>query len=175
VAAATLASRSTGSIDRALWEVEATLGPLLPVADASGPQEVAPLATGVVATPHRLAAEMLGSLIAQGSRFLEVLVVVETWSFISLWLPIAVRRVIYAPGFSTGEVVLVEQSRPELLWPVDIILGAGGNAVISGRWRAFALGQRLRVGDHLIFRFKVGTLEASVQIFATTGVRRTFP
>jgi hypothetical protein len=64
---------------------------------------------------------------------LELLVVVEAWSFISLWLPDAVRRVIYAPGLSTREVVLVEQSRPELLWPVDIILGVGGNAVLSGR------------------------------------------
>jgi hypothetical protein len=41
--------------------------------------------------------------------------------------------VIYAPGASSGEVTLVEQSRPELLWPVDIILGAGGNTVFSGR------------------------------------------
>jgi hypothetical protein len=71
--------------------------------------------------------------------------------------------------------VLVEQSRPELLWPVDIILGAGGNAVLSGRWRAFALDHRLRVGDHLVFRFKLGTLEASVRIFAATGVHRTYP
>jgi hypothetical protein len=83
--------------------------------------------------------------------------------------------VIYAPGSSSGEVVLVEQSRPELLWHVDIILGASGNAVLSGRWRAFALGHRLHVGDHLVFRFKLGTLEASVHIFAATGVRRTFP
>jgi hypothetical protein len=71
--------------------------------------------------------------------------------------------------------VLVEQSRPELLWPVDIILGAGGNAVLSGRWRAFALGHRLRVGDHLVFRFKLGTLEASVRIFAAASVCRTYP
>jgi hypothetical protein len=118
---------------------------------------------------------MLGPLIAPRSRFLELLVVVEAWSFITLRLPDAVRRVIYAPGFSTGEVVLAEQSRPELLWLVDIILGAGGNAVLSGRWRAFALGHRLRVGDNLVFRFKLGTLEASVRIFAATGVRRTFP
>jgi hypothetical protein len=90
-------------------------------------------------------------------------------------LPDAVRRVIYAPGFSTGEVVLVEQSRPELLWPVDIILGAGSNVVLSGRWRAFTLGHRLRIDDHLIFRFKLGTLEASVWIFAAINVRRTFP
>jgi hypothetical protein len=118
---------------------------------------------------------MLGPLIAPGSRFLELLVVIEAWSYISLRLPDAVQRVIYAPGFSTREVVLVEQSRPELLWPVDIMLGAGGNSVLSGRWRAFALGHRLRVGDHLVFRFKLGTLEASVRIFAATGVHRTFP
>jgi hypothetical protein len=90
-------------------------------------------------------------------------------------LPDAVRRVIYAPGASSGEVALVEQSRPELLWPVDIILGAGGNAVLFGYWRAFALGHRLRVGDHLVFRFKLGTLEASVRIFTAAGVRRTYP
>jgi hypothetical protein len=83
--------------------------------------------------------------------------------------------VIYAPGASSGEVVLVEQSRPELLWPLDIILGVRGNAVFSGRWRAFTLGHRLRVGDHLVFRFKLGMLEASVRIFAATGVRRTYP
>jgi hypothetical protein len=57
---------------------------------------------------------------------------------------------------------------------VDIILGAGGNAILSGRWRAFALVRRLRVGDHLIFRFKLGMLEASVQIFTAAGVRRTY-
>jgi hypothetical protein len=67
------------------------------------------------------------------------------------------------------------QSRPDLFWPVDIILGAGGNAVLSGRWRAFALGRRLHVGDHLVFCFKLGMLEASVWIFATAGVHRTYP
>jgi hypothetical protein len=51
----------------------------------------------------------------------------------------------------------------------------GGNAVLSERWRAFAIGHRLRVGDHLVFRFKLGMLEASVRIFAAAGVRRTFP
>jgi hypothetical protein len=106
---------------------------------------------------------------------LELLVIVEAWSFISLRLPDAVRRVIYAPGSSSGEVILVEQSRPELLWPIDILLGAGGTTAFSGRWRAFALGHRLRVGDHLVFRLKLGTLEASVRIFTTGGVRRTFP
>jgi hypothetical protein len=86
--------RPVGSIDRALREVEAALGPLPLVADAPGPQEVAPPATGVVATPHRRAAEMLGPLIASGSRFLELLVVVEAWSFITLRLPDAIRRAI---------------------------------------------------------------------------------
>jgi hypothetical protein len=156
------APRPAGSIDRALREVEAALGPLPSVADALGPQEVAPPATRVAATPRRLAAEMLGPLIAPGSRFLELLVFVEAWSFITLRLPDAVRRSIHAPGFSIGEVVLVEQSRLELIWPVDIILGAGGNAVLSERWRTFAVGHHLRVGDHLIFCFKLGTLEASV-------------
>jgi hypothetical protein len=76
---------------------------------------------------------MLGPLIALGSRFLELLIVVGLWSFDSLWLPDAVRRVIYAPSASLGEVTRSEQSRPDLFWPVDIILGAGGNAVLSGR------------------------------------------
>jgi hypothetical protein len=118
---------------------------------------------------------MLGPLVAPGSRFLELLVVVDAWSFVSLRLPDVVRRVIYAPGASSGEVTLVEKSRPELLWPIDIILGAGGNAVLSGHWRDFALGHCLRVGDHLVFRFKLGTLEASVQIFAAAGICRTYP
>jgi hypothetical protein len=118
---------------------------------------------------------MLGPLIAPGSRFLELLVVIDAWSFDSLQLPDAVRRMIYAPGASSGEVALAEQSRPKLLWPVDIILGAGGNIVFSGCWRAFALGHRLRVGDHLVFRFKLGTLEASVRIFAAASIRRTYP
>jgi hypothetical protein len=96
-------------------------------------------------------------------------------SFDSLQLPNAVRRAIYAPDASSEEVMLVEQSRPDLLWPVDILLGEGGNAVLSGRWRAFALGHRLHIGDHLVFRFKLGTLEASMRIFAAAGVRRTYP
>jgi hypothetical protein len=158
-----------------LREVEAALGPLSPAADDPRPHEVAPPATGVVATPRPLAVEMLGPLIALGSHFLELLVAVDTWSFVSLRLPDAVRRVIYAPGASSGEVALVEQSRPELLWPVDIILGAGGNAVLSGCWSSFTLGHRIRVGDHLVFRFKLGMLEASVGIFAAAGVRRTYP
>jgi hypothetical protein len=135
---------------------------------------VAPLANGVVATPRRRAAELLGPLIASGSHFLELLVVFDVLSFDSLRLPNAVWRVIYAPGASSGEVALVEQSRPDLLWPMDILLGADGNAVLFGRWRAFALGHHLRVDDHLIFRFKLGTLEASVRIFTTAGACRTY-
>jgi hypothetical protein len=90
-------------------------------------------------------------------------------------LPDAVRRVVYSPGVATGEIALGEQSRPDLFWPMDILLGVGGNAVLFGRWRAFALGHHLRVGDHLVFRFKLGTLEAMVRIFTAGGVRRTYP
>jgi hypothetical protein len=58
---------------------------------------------------------------------------------------------------------------------VDILFGVGGNAILSGRWRPFALSHRLHIGDHLIFRFKLGTLEATVRIFTAGGVRRTYP
>jgi hypothetical protein len=58
---------------------------------------------------------------------------------------------------------------------MDILLGDGGNAVLSSHWRAFTLDHRLHVGDHLVFRFKLGTLEATVWIFTTGGVRRTYP
>jgi hypothetical protein len=87
---------------------------------------------------------------------LELLVIFDVLSFDSLRLPNTIRRVIYTPGATSGEVALVEQSRPDILWPVDILLEANDNAVLSGRWRAFALGHRLRVGDHLIFCFKLG-------------------
>jgi hypothetical protein len=83
--------------------------------------------------------------------------------------------VVYTPSAASGEIVLGEQSRPDLFWPVDILLGAGGHAVLSGHWRAFALGHRLRAGDHLIFRFKLGALEASVWIFNVADVHRTYP
>jgi hypothetical protein len=118
---------------------------------------------------------MLGPLIAPGSRFLELLVVVDAWSFNSLWLPDAVQRVVYAPGAVSGEIALGEQSRPDLFWPMDILLGAGGNAVLSGHWRAFVLGHRLRVSDHLVFHFKLGALEASIWIFTAAGIRCTYP
>jgi hypothetical protein len=81
--------------------------------------------------------------------------------------------VLSAPGFGVGEVVLVEQSRPKLIWPVDIILGV--NAIFSGRWRAFSLGHHLHLGDHLVIRFRLGALEASVRIFKANGVRCTYP
>jgi hypothetical protein len=118
---------------------------------------------------------MLGPLIGPGSRFLELLVVIDAPGFSSLRLPDAVRRVVYAPGAAAGEIALGEQSRPDLLWLVDILLGAGSNAVLSGRWRAFALGHHLRIGDLLVFRFKLGALEASVRIFTAGGIRRTYP
>jgi hypothetical protein len=118
---------------------------------------------------------MLGPLISPGSYFVELLAVVDALGFNSLRLPDAVRRAIYAPGNAAGEILLGEQSRPDLFWPVDILLGDGGNAVLSGHWRAFALSLRLRVGDHLIFRFKLGTLEASLRVFTAGGVCRTYP
>jgi hypothetical protein len=71
--------------------------------------------TGVVATPCRLAAAALGPLIVPGSRFLELLVVIEAWIFTTLRLLDIVRRAISDPGLSVGEVVLVERSRPELI------------------------------------------------------------
>jgi hypothetical protein len=118
---------------------------------------------------------MLGPLVAPGSRFLELLIVVDAPGFNYLRLPDAIRRVIHAHGNAVGEILLGEQSRPDLFWPVDILLGDGGNVVLVGRRRAFALGLRLRVGDHLVFHFKLGTLEASLRVFTAGGVRRTYP
>jgi hypothetical protein len=118
---------------------------------------------------------MLGPLIALGSRFLELLVVVDAPGFNSLRLPDAIRRAVHAHGPAAGEIALGEQSRPDLFWPADILFGVGGNAVLSGRWRPFALGHRLRVDDDLVFRFKLGPLEATVRIFTAGGVRRTYP
>jgi hypothetical protein len=76
---------------------------------------MAPFVTGVVATPRRLAAAALGPLIALGSHFLGLLLIIQDWSFTTLRLPEAIQRVLSAPGLSVGEVVLVEQSRPELI------------------------------------------------------------
>jgi hypothetical protein len=130
---------------------------------------------GVVATPRHIAAALLGPLVAPGSRFLELLVVVDAPGFNSLWLPDAIRRVIHAHGSAAGEIALGEQSRPDLFWPVDILFGTTGNVVLSDRWRPFALGCRLRIGDRLVFRFKLGTLEVMVRIFTADGVRHTYP
>jgi hypothetical protein len=77
--AAAPAPRASGSIDRALREVEAALGPPPPAAD-----HPAPPVNGVIATPRHLAAAMLGPLVPPGSRFLELLVVVDAPGFSSL-------------------------------------------------------------------------------------------
>jgi hypothetical protein len=74
-----------------------------------------------------------------------------------------------------GKVGLVEQSRPALVWPVDVVLGFGGGVVFSGRWKTFALGHHLLVGDRLVFRFKLGTLEATVRIFDANDACRIYP
>jgi hypothetical protein len=58
---------------------------------------------------------------------------------------------------------------------VDVILGVGGSAILSGRWRAFVLSHHLLVSDRLVFRFKLGALEASVRVFDANGFRRTYP
>jgi hypothetical protein len=49
---------------------------------------------------------MLGPLIDPGSRFLELLVIVDAPSFSSLRLPDVVRRVVYAPGAAAEEIAL---------------------------------------------------------------------
>jgi hypothetical protein len=92
---------------------------------------------------------------------LELLGVVQAWSFTTLRLPEAIRRVLSALGLFVGEVALVEQSRLELSWPVDVILGTGGSVVLSRRWRDFALSHHLLVSDRFVFHFKLGALEAS--------------
>jgi hypothetical protein len=43
------------------------------------------------------------------------LLVIASWSFTMLRLPDLVRRAISPPGLFVGEVMLVEQSRPELI------------------------------------------------------------
>jgi hypothetical protein len=83
--------------------------------------------------------------------------------------------VLSALGLSVGEITLVEQSMLELIWLVDVLLSVGGNAVLSGCWRAFALSHHLLVGDRLVFHFKLGALEASLRVFDADGIRRTYP
>jgi hypothetical protein len=101
---------SAGSIDRALREAEAILGPFPPAAEALVPSEAAPFVTGVVATPRRLAAAALGPLIVSGSHFLELLIIIQDWSFTTLLLPEAILRAISAPDLSVGEVMLVDDT-----------------------------------------------------------------
>jgi hypothetical protein len=120
-------------------------------------------------------AAILGPLIVPRSRFLELLVVVDASSFNSLRLPDVVWRAIHAHDPTAGEIALGEQSRPGLFWPVDIVFGAGGDASLTVRWGALAHSLHLRVGDHLVFRFKLGTLEAMVRVFTAGGVHRTYP
>jgi hypothetical protein len=91
------------------------------------------LVNGVVATPRHLAAALLGPLIAPGSRFLELLIVVDAPGFNSLRLPDAIRRAIHAHGPAAGEIALGEQSRSDLFWPMDILFRTNGNVVLSGR------------------------------------------
>jgi hypothetical protein len=59
---------------------------------------------------------MLGPLVALRSRFLELLIVVEAWSFITLRLLDAIQRVIYALGLSIGNCHAggAEQARVDL-------------------------------------------------------------
>jgi hypothetical protein len=77
--------------------------------------------------------------------------------------------VLSALGLAIREVVLVEQSRPEMEWPLDVILGTGSSTVLSGHWRAFALSHQLLVGNRLVFRFKLGVLDASVRVSMPTA------
>jgi hypothetical protein len=56
---------------------------------------------------------------------------------------------------------------------MDIILDV--NTILSGHWRAFTLGHHLHISDHLVFRFRLGALEASVRVLTANGVHRTYP
>jgi hypothetical protein len=47
-------------------------------------------------------------------------------------------------------------------------------ATPSSRWRAFTLGHHLHVGDHLVFRFRLGVLETLVWVFDANGICRTY-
>jgi hypothetical protein len=108
------------------------------------------------------------------SHFLELLIDVHAWSFTTLRLPEAIQRFLSVSGLVVGEVALVEQSRPELVWLVDVIFSIGGGAVLSESYRTFALSHHLLIDDRLIFLFKLGMLEASVQVFGANGVHRTY-
>jgi hypothetical protein len=51
---------------------------------------------------------MLGPLIAPGSRFSELLFIIDALGFNSLRLPNAIWRVVHAHGLATGEIALGE-------------------------------------------------------------------
>jgi hypothetical protein len=86
--------RPMGSIDWVLREASAALGPLLPAIGAAAPPEVVLFTIGLVVTPCFLATMALGPLVPPGSHFLELLVNIHAWSFITLQLPEAIRRVL---------------------------------------------------------------------------------
>jgi hypothetical protein len=167
------------SIDWALREVAAAIGPRTaqitggPAGDVAPPR-AAPFTTGLVATRRLAATEALRPLVAPGSRFFEFIVDVGAWSFYTLCITEAIRQALSGPGLTVGKVILAEPSLSDLVWSIDIVLGISGGT-ISGRWRAFALDHRLLVGHRLIFCFKLGMREASVWVFDTHGVRRTYP
>jgi hypothetical protein len=58
---------------------------------------------------------------------------------------------------------------------VDVLLGIGNSAIFSRRWRAIALDHHILIGDRLVFRFMLGTLEVSVRVFNANGVHHTYP
>jgi hypothetical protein len=41
--------------------------------------------------------------------------------------------VLSGPGLDVGYVMLAKQRWPDLVWPVDIMLGVGSGAILSGR------------------------------------------
>jgi hypothetical protein len=130
---------------------------------------------GLVAACCHEAVEALGPLIAPGSHFFEFLIDVGTFNFPVLCLSEAIRWVLSGPGLAVGEVMLAKQSRLDLIWLVDVMLGIGNSVILSGRWRAFAVDHHLLISDRLVFRFKLGMLEVVVRIFNANDVRRTYP
>jgi hypothetical protein len=132
LAVAMSAPRPLKSKDRALKVVAAALGPLAPAVEAVAPPVAAPFETGLVTVRRRLATLALGNLVALGSHFLEFLIDIGAWNFNALRPLEAIQWVLSTLGLGVDEVALVEQSRPALVWPVDVVLGVGGGAVFSG-------------------------------------------